>query len=139
MKKVLCIAAALAALTTALPAAACGDMCVDGGEALKFTVGGTGTFTGYGATMFTGAEGAGMVEKAGYSFVETIVNAGGSLCGADCPDGTFTFQGAASERVDAAGWAKGNVAGETVSVTNQGGAFSGVTFQFGKMGLQPAQ
>ncbi|MEN9921855.1 MAG: hypothetical protein RL097_131 [Candidatus Parcubacteria bacterium] len=139
MKKVLCIAAALAALTTALPAAACGDMCVDGGVTDKVFVGGNATFGGFGATQFTGAEGLGEVSKAGYSFVETIVNAGGSLCGADCQDGTFTFKGAAGERVDAVGWAKGTTSGETVSVTNQGGAFSGVTFQFGKMGLQPAQ
>jgi hypothetical protein len=140
MKKSMFLVVALASAGLASPAFAedvCGDMCID--DFSKVTIGGNATFGGFGATEFTGAEGLGEVTKTGYSFVETVVNVTGDLCGVDCQSGSFAFTGASGEQVDVTSWAKGSTPGETVSAINEGGAFSNVTFTFGKMGISPAQ
>jgi len=135
MKKLVFVALAATALISApVSAQTCGDMCVTTLD--KFTVSGNATFGGFGSSTFNGAEGLGEGNKAGYSFVETVVNAGGSLCGASCQEGSFTFKGASGERVNVSSYAKGTTAGETVSAINEGGAFSNVTFQFGNVGFQ---
>lgn len=132
MKKFVFLIAALAAVGLGPPSAfACGDMCVD--DLTKVTVGGNANFGGFGGGMFIGPEGMVKVDKAGYAFTEVIINAGGSLCGASCQDGSFTFTGAAGERVDVTGWAKSTTPGATTSVVNEGAAFSNVTSQFGKV------
>ena len=138
MKKIFLVSAALAACFASLPAAAqCGDMCIDGGEVLKFAVGGNVTFGGFGGAVFTAPEGEAKVTKAGYGLTEILLQAEGALCGADCQDGSFKAKMAAGEMVDATAWGKSLNSGEAVTVTNQGGAFANGVLTIQKLGFQP--
>lgn len=139
MKKVLLASAALAACFASLPAAAqCGDMCIDGGEALKFAVGGNANFGGFGGAVFTAPEGEAKVNKEGYSLAEILLQAEGALCGANCQDGSFKAKMVAGEMVQATAWGKSLTSGEDVTVANQGGAFANGVLTIQKLGFQPA-
>jgi hypothetical protein len=134
-KSLLFVSAGLLALSLSAPASACvdGDMCVD--SIVKFAVGVSSDFGGFGGGMFRGSEGAIDVSKVGYSFTEVVMNVAGSPCDVDCQDADFTATGAAGERVDVSGWAKGTTSGETTSVINGGGSFANVIFTLGKTGI----
>lgn len=111
-----------------LLAAACGDMCIDGNvEAYKVTIGGNANFGGFGSGMFIGQEGGVKVEKIGFGNTDVKMNIGGSLCGLNCQDGSFSFAAHAGESVNVMAGAIGTESGKTTSVINQGGAFSDAT------------
>ncbi len=107
--------------------------CFDSYQGIE--IGGASYFGGFGAGVFNGESGGVTVNKTGYGFTETTMNVGGDLCGVDCQSGSFTFTGAAGEMVDVSSTASGGTPGETVSAVNEGAAFSGVSFNFGKFNL----
>lgn len=102
------------------------------------SLGGSATFGGFGAGVFTGESGGVLIEKSGYADTNTTLSIAGDLCGADCQDGSFTHDASAGEWVSAIAGAAGTTPGEGVSVLNEGGAFSGVSFEFGKVNISPA-
>jgi hypothetical protein len=100
---------------------------------LSFEIGGGAAFSGFGGSMFEGQYGKAEVNKNGYGFTETTLNAGGSLCGINCQDGSFEFKGQAGEAVTALGAASSYQSGLAATATNQGLAASAVKFNFKKL------
>lgn len=97
----------------------------------QISIGGSANFGGIGAGQFSGEDGGVLIEKEGYGSTDTTLNIGGDLCGADCQDGSFSFNAEAGEWISIMSGAQGTTPDETVSVINEGGVFSGADFQFG--------
>ncbi|MBP6924446.1 MAG: hypothetical protein KBB78_02670 [Candidatus Pacebacteria bacterium] len=110
-----------------------GNACVT-----QWTVGGTALFGGAGASMFEGAEGFNLIEKSGSGGVDITVNADGGLCGVDCSDGGFTFEGFSRETVSVSTGAFGEVSGTSVTAQNMGQAIGAVNFSLSKNFSAPA-
>lgn len=133
MKKFFALAAAMA-----IPFAAfagdyedpCGgNQCYDAWE--NVSLGGSANFGGFGGSYFEGDEGYNLIEKGGSGSTNLTLSIGGDLCGPDCQDGGFQFEAQASEWVTVQTGALGSQSGVPVTAINEGGAFSGVTFQMG--------
>ncbi|MBP6881760.1 MAG: hypothetical protein KBC35_03995 [Candidatus Pacebacteria bacterium] len=106
----------------------CGDMCIDGNvEAYKITIGGNANFGGFGSGMFIGQEGGVKVEKIGFGNTDVKMNIGGSLCGLNCQDGSFSFAANAGESVKVLTGALSTTSGESAMAVNEGAAFSNAT------------
>ncbi len=108
-------------------------------SSLSFEIGGTSMFGGLGQAAFEGKEGFAQVEKTGYAGTDTKLDAAGNLCGLNCQNGGFTFNGYAGEHVKAMSGAFSNQSGLGASAINQGLATSGVKFEFNKATVAPAQ
>lgn len=137
--KTLSIAASALALSIGTPAFATdpaptptptpcgGNACVS-----QWTVGGTAIFGGAGASVFEGQEGFNKIEKTGSGGVDITVNADGGLCGVDCADGGFTFEGFARETVKVTTGAWGETSGTAVTAQNMGQAVGAVNLSLSK-------
>jgi hypothetical protein len=111
----------------------CGNQCnptppPPPSSSFEFSIFGGAAFQGVGAGVFTGQEGGVLVEKTGGSGVDLTMTAAGNLCGVDCKDGSFTFDGWASEHVKVATAALGTTSGDTVSANNMGSASAMIQF-----------
>ncbi|MCA9358020.1 hypothetical protein KC902_02040 [Candidatus Kaiserbacteria bacterium] len=123
------------ATTYTQPGPCGGNQCYD--SFLGVQIGGDALSGGFGTSVFEGSEGMNEVLKQGYAKSETTLEIAGPLCGVECSDGSFTFSGSAGELVQTMTQAKGAESGVATSALNQAGAFSGVTFQFGKLNVSP--
>jgi hypothetical protein len=120
--------------TTPAPAPSCGgNACVT-----TWTVGGGSMFAGQGGSLYEGTEGFNLIEKSGSGGVDIKLNADGGLCGVDCSDGGFTFEGFARETVSVSTGAFGDVSGTAVTAQNMGQAQGVVTFSLSKNFTAPA-
>lgn len=117
------------------PPSGCGGNACPGTQ--TFTVGGTSLFQGFGGSVFEGDEGYNLIEKSGSGGVNIEMSAGGGLCGVDCSDGGFTFEGYASESVIVKTGAFGEQSGVPVMAQNQGGAQAAVNFTVQKLTNAP--
>lgn len=109
------------------PPACGGNACVT-----QWTVGGGALFGGAGASVFNGEGGFNEIEKRGSGGVEIKLNADGGLCGVDCADGGFTFQGLAREEVMVSTGAWGETSGTMVTAENLGQAQAVVNFSLSR-------
>jgi hypothetical protein len=100
---------------------------------LNFNGTGHAGFNGFGAALFEGHEGYALVEKVGSSKAELVLNAAGNLCGVNCPDGSFSFKGTASEAVNAAAGARTLQSGQQATAVNAGMAQTSAGFSVQKL------
>lgn len=110
-----------------------GNQCFDNYSGIS--LGGSSSFGGFGAGVFVGDEGGIKVEKLGSGMTDLKLNVAGDTCGIDCQSGTFTFNASAMEAVSVLGGAIGTQSGQSVSVVNEGGAFSRADFSLGKFNI----
>jgi hypothetical protein len=118
---------------TPTPTPSCGgNACVT-----QWTIGGGAIFGGAGASVFEGQEGFNLIEKTGSGGVDVTMNADGGLCGVDCSDGGFTFEGFARETVSVSTGALGETSGTAVTAQNMGQAAAVVNFSLSKSFTAP--
>tara|TARA_B100000508_G_scaffold102982_2_gene81377 strand:- start:1119 stop:1544 length:426 start_codon:yes stop_codon:yes gene_type:complete len=140
MKVIFSMLAAVFALTLTVGSASAGcpseTPCFDDSQSLVVDLG--AMFTGFGSSLAIGDEVANLVEKQGGAMTEVSIDFAGSGCGLNCQDITVDGWANAFEQVDVLTAAIGSTPGEEVVAINQGGALAGITLDFSKFNITPA-
>ena len=111
------------------------DMCLTPISAVQ--VGGTANSGGFGTAMFTGDEGVSHALKEGGATNDLKLSVASDGCTSDCSDMSISFDASAWETVQTLSEAIGNTPGQTTTVVNENGVFTGATFGLSR--LQQAQ